>query len=45
MPMMMILSALIRSLPFVLPKWQLAGMGWLLYIFAAFLIDDDTKYV
>jgi hypothetical protein len=42
---MMILSALIRSLPFVLTKWQLAVMGWMLYIFAAFLIDDDTEYV
>jgi len=42
---MMLLSALIRYLPFILPRWQLSCIGWILYIFAAILVEDDNEYV
>jgi hypothetical protein len=45
MLLMTLLSALIRALPFILPRWQLACIGWILYVFAVFLADDGTKYV
>jgi hypothetical protein len=45
MPLATLLSALIHSLPFVLAKWQLAVVGWILYMFAALIVGDDTEYV
>lgn len=45
MPLMMILSALVRSLPFILPRWQIAGIGWIPYMLAAFLGGNDIEYV
>lgn len=45
MPLMMLLSALICSLPFVLTKWQLAVIGWIPYMLAVFLGNDEIEYV
>lgn len=45
MPLLMVLSGLARFLPFILPRWHVACMGWILYIFTALVVDDATEHM